>query len=208
MRFFVRLRNSAKRHRQRFVAALVVVSLLCASLGLPTWIEPVKDLSQAFPCMHHRCGCASAEACWRGCCCMTAAEKLAWAEEHGVTPPAYAIAQAKAAPARACGGSCCQHDHVAASPESVDESASKLAHEQAAPAGSLALVLSSQYRHCQGLTAFWLMLGQALPPAEDASDAAFEHVAGEWLRVVSQPSAESRAISPAEPPPWSRADVA
>jgi len=80
--------------QQSLVAAVVAVALLAASLGVPVLIEPERDISRPFPCMHHRCGCGSADACWHGCCCMTLAQKLAWAKEHGVTPPDYALAQA------------------------------------------------------------------------------------------------------------------
>lgn len=54
-----------------------------------------KDSSQAFPCQHSRCGCASAQQCWRSCCCHSLRDRLAWAREHGVTPPDFAIAQAR-----------------------------------------------------------------------------------------------------------------
>src|SRR6185503_19775254 len=81
-------------HQQPLLAAVVAMALLAASLGVPVFIEPQRDTSRPFPCMHHRCGCASAAACWHGCCCMSLAQKLAWAKEHGVTPPDYALAQA------------------------------------------------------------------------------------------------------------------
>ena len=42
---------------------------------------------------------ASAEQCWRSCCCHTLAERFAWAREHNVRPPEYAIAAAKVATA-------------------------------------------------------------------------------------------------------------
>jgi hypothetical protein len=47
-----------------------------------------------FPCSSCPCGCATAEQCWRSCCCHTLAERMAWAREHGVRPPEYAIAEA------------------------------------------------------------------------------------------------------------------
>ena len=63
--------------QQPLVAAVVAIALLAASLGVPVFIEPQRDISRPFPCMHHRCGCGSAEACWHGCCCMTLAQKRA-----------------------------------------------------------------------------------------------------------------------------------
>jgi hypothetical protein len=49
-----------------------------------------KDNSQPFPCQSCPCGCKTAEQCWTNCCCFTPAERLAWAEKNGVTPPSYA----------------------------------------------------------------------------------------------------------------------
>ncbi|HTQ39729.1 MAG TPA: hypothetical protein VMJ32_11930 [Pirellulales bacterium] len=46
--------------------------------------------------MNHRCGCQSAEECWRNCCCMTLEERLIWARENHVIPPDYALAAARA----------------------------------------------------------------------------------------------------------------
>ncbi|MCE9527475.1 MAG: hypothetical protein K8R36_15640 [Planctomycetales bacterium] len=81
--------------QQPLVAGFLVICVMAASLGVPVILKPQRDLSRPFPCMHHRCGCSSADACWGGCCCMTSAQKLAWAKEHGVTPPDYAIALAQ-----------------------------------------------------------------------------------------------------------------
>lgn len=49
-----------------------------------------KDSSQPFPCQSCPCGCKTAEQCWTNCSCFTPAERLAWAEKNGVTPPTYA----------------------------------------------------------------------------------------------------------------------
>src|SRR5262249_28300736 len=58
-----------------------------------------------FPCQGRPCGCASAADCWQGdCCCFTLAEKVAWADAHGVEPPAHARERAAACCSH---GSCC-----------------------------------------------------------------------------------------------------
>lgn len=44
-----------------------------------------------FPCQDGRCGCATAQKCWTDCCCHTPAERRRWAENRGITPPAYAV---------------------------------------------------------------------------------------------------------------------
>ncbi len=72
------------------IAAYVVVA---AGIPLPTVSRPAKS-GELFPCAASGCGCDSAEKCWRSCCCHTLAERLAWAEKNGVTPPAFALAEA------------------------------------------------------------------------------------------------------------------
>jgi hypothetical protein len=181
--------------QQPLVAGLLVLTLLAASLGIPILVAPPQDLSQPFPCMSHRCGCGSADACWRGCCCMTLSQKLAWAREHGVTPPAYALAQAKEeAKATAPCGSCCQHRNKR-SPEQET-----VKHDAPSPGVGLGLVLTNDFRRCQGLSTLWLTLSHALPPRVAVSAAPFRPLPGLWLAETSQ-SAESLALSPATPPP-------
>jgi hypothetical protein len=67
---------------------------------------PIANLTERFPCENCRCGCLSAEQCWRNCCCHSVAQRLAWAEQEGVTPPDYVLAQ-EIVPSRM---SCCQAD--------------------------------------------------------------------------------------------------
>lgn len=54
-----------------------------------------KDTSVPFPCMHKSCGCRNAEDCWRGCCCFTNTQKLAWATQNAVDVPDYVVDAAK-----------------------------------------------------------------------------------------------------------------
>ncbi len=56
-----------------------------------------QQQAEAFPCAANACGCDSAARCWQSCCCHTLAERIAWARRHGVRPPAFAIAKARAA---------------------------------------------------------------------------------------------------------------
>ncbi|MBC7855758.1 MAG: hypothetical protein IAF94_20205 [Pirellulaceae bacterium] len=181
------------RDRQRpLVAALLMFALVTASLGMPVFIEPQRNTSQAYPCMHHRCGCGSAEACWRGCCCMTTAQKLAWAKAHGVTPPEYAIALTERKDVdepdrQADGGSCCKHDGCEAPLEQ--------------PAGlGVGLVLTDDYRRCNGLASLWLTMGHALPPKADTIVPRYQPAPIVWPVATSQ-MAESLSLSPATPPP-------
>ena len=177
--------------QQPLVAAVVAIALLAASLGVPILIEPERDVSRPFPCMHHRCGCGSADACWHGCCCMTLAQKLAWAKEHGVTPPDYALAQAEhemhdAVDAPLSCGSCSHHgcEVVVAKRASTE----------------IGLVVSEDFRRCNGLASLWLTIGHALPPKIETSVLRYQPAPVGWL-VESSQSAESLSLSPATPPP-------
>lgn len=107
------LRNllaSARTSWRKLVAGglLLVWATLSLDLPLP---QPAseKDLSQPYPCMHRACGCRSAAECWKGCCCFTPAERLAWAKARGVKVPAQLVAAAerdakahRAVPQRSC----------------------------------------------------------------------------------------------------------
>jgi hypothetical protein len=64
--------------------------------GLPIPVPFARDVSQAFPCMFHRCGCRDAQQCWKSCCCHTPSQRLAWAKAHDVQPPAEVAERLKA----------------------------------------------------------------------------------------------------------------
>jgi hypothetical protein len=90
------------KHLRRFAfpacgwLAAVVYLLVVSGFSLPISSGDLKDHSTPFPCMDSPCGCKDAEQCWRHCCCHTLTERLAWARENGVTPPEYALAEARA----------------------------------------------------------------------------------------------------------------
>lgn len=77
---------------RKVITFLVLVCFCAATMPIPiaTFDLLGKDNSQSFPCQNCPCGCKTAEQCWTNCCCFTPAERLAWAEENGVTPPSYA----------------------------------------------------------------------------------------------------------------------
>lgn len=77
--------------RRRVTSVLALGAFLCASY--PWGSLSRSDVSaesdhERYPCESHGCGCGSARHCWTACCCHSTREKLAWAIEHGVTPPA------------------------------------------------------------------------------------------------------------------------
>jgi hypothetical protein len=112
------------------VVTLAIVAYLATTIGFPL-PAAVSKRGGAFPCQHHACGCATAAQCWDHCCCFTPSEKLAWAHEHHVEPPAKLIAEVAAleaeshtaaevsathpAPRKSC---CAHHDYTACETES------------------------------------------------------------------------------------------
>lgn len=71
-----------------------------------------RSAAERFPCEACACGCPDAETCWRQCCCHTSSEKLAWAHEHGVTPPLF-VAVAAEREGRDAAADHCDHDLAA-----------------------------------------------------------------------------------------------
>src|SRR5919109_347313 len=105
---------------------LALLAYLAAASGFPLPAIATKDQSQPYPCMDHPCGCLSAEQCWRHCCCFTPAQKLAWAETHGILPPPYAE------PARTMEERlplCEQGEHADQSPAACSKCGRKTPHE-------------------------------------------------------------------------------
>jgi len=78
---------------QRTTAAILLSAYLVASMGvLPSprvvasWFG--KLIGERYPCEKCGCGCATATECWTHCCCHSEQERLVWALENGVLPPA------------------------------------------------------------------------------------------------------------------------
>ncbi len=90
------LATKSLRRRSLSAALLAAYITTAAGVPLPSGAKPQAS-GEAYPCANCACGCASAEQCWRSCCCHTLAERFAWAHEHKVRPPEYAIAQARVA---------------------------------------------------------------------------------------------------------------
>jgi hypothetical protein len=83
---------------RRCVSAVLLAAYVVTAAGVPLPLGGKRQAGdESYPCANCRCGCSSAEQCWRSCCCHTLAERFAWAREHQVRPPEYAIAAAQAA---------------------------------------------------------------------------------------------------------------
>lgn len=97
------------------LSIVLLMSLVCALLPLPMvgTSRPLKDLSEAFPCQHHTCGCRTAQQCWKSCCCFTNEQKVEWARrtKHAV-PEFVVVAAAKERVQHKPSASCCsKHRH-------------------------------------------------------------------------------------------------
>lgn len=151
---FVRRREISPSIR-RIIVAFLLCAGLANCLGVPAFRRPAKDHSVPFPCQDSPCGCATAEQCWRHCCCHTNREKLVWAHRHGVTPPDYVIASARRESGAVCKDSgcirckrCCGTGHKhAAEPASTAQQGRR----EALNRFGFAVINSDLARKCHGL---------------------------------------------------------
>lgn len=185
---------------------------LAGTVGMPVVLTETnkKDRSRPYPCMDHACGCRSAEACWRSCCCFTNVQKLAWAAENGVKSPEYVYAAvAKERPGvsmascceshgKSCGEkkmSCCEHEagHLHGDADEAEE------ETESTSGWSIEFVSAVEARKCHGQAELWMALGAvALPPAKvelHLEQIVVGSVENDPLSLVSV------AHSPAAPPP-------
>ena len=88
--------QSPQGWQRRPLVALALAAYLTSTVGIPLPADSGKQHGVAYPCQHHRCGCLSAAECWDHCCCYTPRQKLAWARENHVDPPARLVAQVAA----------------------------------------------------------------------------------------------------------------
>jgi hypothetical protein len=119
-------------------AGLSLVAYLAAVLGFPVPIAARQNHHHPFPCQQHACGCANAESCWKHCCCFTPEQKLTWAHEQGIEPPAEAEPP--------CTHACCQ------------TKAARSTSRNKAPTWRLGI----NCPRCQGHSTLWISTGTVL----------------------------------------------
>lgn len=96
--------------RQRSISILLLIAFVVASHAV---LPSARSLGltgtgeERFPCESCACGCYSAKQCWTTCCCYSPSARRAWAEQHDVIPPDYAVlgasdATSSSAPRRTC----------------------------------------------------------------------------------------------------------
>ena len=76
-------------------AGAVVESPRHVSAAAKAGLLAAKDRSRPFPCMDSPCGCASAEQCFRACCCHSVAERLDWARQNGLEAELLAVLEGR-----------------------------------------------------------------------------------------------------------------
>jgi hypothetical protein len=222
MRLAIR-RIFSRSFRQRLASAMLLVVYVVTAAGIPLPTGSVQTGGELYPCAEHACGCASAEQCWRSCCCHSLAERFAWAQEHKVRPPEYAIAAARRAgldlawlgepamilghrPATCCSAkttltvsTCCQKIIVQCDSAPGHAGCCGEPHNQAPRGKAANQVIGWRTLECQGHSADWLF---AAPPLVDASYATTHELPliG-WLGPALSEHADPLADLPAIPPP-------
>jgi hypothetical protein len=170
----------------RCISAVLLVAYALTAVGMPLPLSNrLAKSGELFPCAASKCGCDSAERCWRSCCCHTLAERLAWARRHGVRPPEYALAKARTAglhigwladsshvdqePGKCCNATAgtgkpnsCRMTLTSASPRTNDPAFCKdQKDDPTAPAGSTSLVAWRALK-CRGQSMNWLVVTPTL----------------------------------------------
>jgi hypothetical protein len=174
--------------RRRLLSLASLVCYVGVAGGFPlSYPSVIKSTSERFPCEKHACGCTSAAQCWHDCCCMTLAERGAWAEANGIAIPIEVRSEllaSRMSPSR----SCCAHRN------------SPYAQSKSCPSDrSTMLALPQFVRHCRGLATSWISCGAVTaPPARMACG--LDLPLAECL-VQSDPSLTSFSEGPDVPPP-------
>ena len=144
---------------RRGIAFVALLNYLALAVGLPlpscsyAAMGPDAGSSTPHPCSDHRCGCRSAEQCWKDCCCFSPAEKLAWARRRGITPPVFVVAEPEARPANTPSPvrkSCCSAQPVVVK-SCCSAGAAKSTSEEAATAKPPRWISYLSAARCRGM---------------------------------------------------------
>jgi hypothetical protein len=142
------------------VSAAVLAGLVIGTIGFPA--APNGTLGAAYPCQGNGCGCRSAADCWFGCCCLTPAQRLAWAERNGVTPPPQLVQLARSEPRRAAKvASCCAGHADRACCRTTKPCCSETPERHVAKRSNHSAPEIAPGR-CRGASRWWVAAGQPL----------------------------------------------
>lgn len=186
------------------ISAMLLIAFVVTATGVPLTItnRPHKS-NERFPCATSSCGCQSAEQCWRSCCCSTFSERLAWARKHGVRPPDFAIAQARAAGIDVSRFATSKEAKLACHSKSCcDAAPAKVVHSCCSPAKSTQsdrTVIAWQALKCSGHSMNWLA---AVPTLVHVRiDFNFQDTPSTWLSPTVSDHAFGTSDLPELPPP-------
>ncbi len=197
--------------RHRCVTGMLLVVYLATMSGIPLPAgHVVRKSGEMYPCANCACGCASAEQCWRSCCCHSLAERIAWARQHGVRPPEFAIAEARRAridlswlvrPSKAS----CARELVASAPKCCQTGhgccGRQEDHEHGQNKEESNKVIGWKALNCQGHSSNWVAAVPTLISARVELANKTDLLA--WLGPFSSEEAIHVASVPATPPPKS-----
>ncbi len=197
--------------RYRCVTSMLLVVYVATMSGIPLPVgHVVRKSGEMYPCANCACGCASAEQCWRSCCCHSLAERIAWARRHGVRPPEFAIAAARQARIDLSwlvepGKACCARELVASAPKCCQAGNGccdrQEDHEHGQSKSESSKVIGWKALNCQGHSSTWVA---AVPPLTSAKVELTTTIALlHWLGPLSSEEAISVVSVPATPPPQS-----
>jgi hypothetical protein len=185
------------------IVAPTLIGYLLIALGVPcpAIARVIKDTSIPFPCQDKLCGCMNAEQFWAGCCCMTMSERLAWAKDHQVPPPANVEE-----PKRSCCSveapddcpmpCCAKKKSGATGPKSCCEPPKPTQAAQSKPAKPR---VGCHARQCGGTASYWLTVSPAGPP--DAWQSwNYEWTPAEWVPFLHVWYQQFSSV-PVPPPP-------
>lgn len=198
----------SKRH---VLAVVVLVAHVFAATGAPV---PSPRLNHGkssipYPCREHVCGCLSSEQCWAGdCCCFTLEQKLAWADDRGIEPPAHvrnavasrAAQHPPAKPKRPCCRGESESPPAGASSNPTCERDAATANDDPADSASIHWVVGMFTQKCRGEgPAGLLKLEPTVPPALTTEHSTTPEPEG-FVRVPSIPTVLTSQCPPIRPP--------
>jgi hypothetical protein len=212
---FVSHRAIRRSIRRRSISAMLAVMYIVTAAGTPLPAGRLARKSgELFPCSDSACGCASAEKCWRSCCCHSLAERMAWAREHGVRPPEFAIAAAQraridlawlveptGAASKSLSASCCARQLRADAPTCCHAKKACCSdhHEQQPSESKSNRVIGWKVLNCQGHSSNWLAAVPTLISVNCSRPDAIPLI--EWLGPALSEHADRASDLPAIPPP-------
>lgn len=216
------LARKSLRRRLTSAALLTAYVTTAAGIPLPSGARPQRN-GELYPCAGGSCGCATAEHCWKSCCCHTLAERFAWARQHAVRPPAYAIAAARQAGLHlawlgegtgphfhSSTKSCCHrssddakkmscHETVASASAHVHRTCCAHKHDLEQNTNTADHIVVWRALNCQGHSMNWLAAVPTLIVARPAVSRPALLVT--WLvPAISEPAEQLAEIPPVPPP--------